>query len=712
MKREISLLAILAATPMAVQAQDVSNDTQDIEEIKVVGEVARFGATKSDIPIVETARSVSVIKADRFLEKGALTLDDALNYTAGVVGDSFGYSTRGDFAYVRGLDVPEYLDNVQVLFGYYNNSRSDIYTLEQVEVLKGPASVLYGQGSPGGILNTISKKASQENLEKEIVADYGTFDRKQIAADLGFALSDTVSARLVALYRDADTQVDFVTDDALVLMPSVTYEDDNSSYTLLVNYTDRKSDTAHQFLPLSVTACGSDKVTISEASVCAFASGEEVDRSLYVGDPAFNRYDTKSLSVTGFVVQELSDTLSLEATARYRDNEADYHQSWIAFLGAGNPRVYPDGTAGARSWYDSDAGSDQFAVDARLRGNFETGAITHEILFGGSYQDVSTYARTAYLYALPTSFNLFTPDYSGAEIPDQSTFEAARGNNETTTETFGFYLNDQVEVGDLVLNAGIRYDEVESYNGVVTQKDDAISVSFGGLYKSAIGLNPYVSYAESFQAVVGADDITGESLKPQEGKQWEIGLKYHPEGSRSYISAAVFDIEQSNLPNPAALPNAVTQQEGIAKIQGLEFELYSVVGDFVVEGSFSILDTEDADGFTFPTLPEEQAAAWVTWHPSALEGFRLGGGIRYASGNEDNGTAYLAANGYAPTAIKVETDGYTVVDALIGYELEKIAFSLNVRNLFDVEYYGTCLTRGDCFPGEGRSVMGRVSYNF
>ena len=713
MRTQVSILALTVALSGSAIAQDTSTE-DNIEEIQVVGQVSRFGATKSDIPILETARSVSVIKADQFLDRGALTLDDTLNYTSGVVGDTFGFSTRGDFPLVRGLEVPEYLDNIQVLFGFYNNARSDIYTLEQVEVLKGPASVLYGQGSPGGILNTVSKKASQEYVDGEVVADYGTHDRKQIATDIGFVLSDAVSARIVALYRDSGTQVDFVNDDAFVLMPSLTFEDDNTQLTLLVNYTDRNSDTAHQFLPLSVTACGAGDVAVSEANVCAGASGQEVDESLYVGDPNFNIYDTESLSITFFGVQDFNDTLSLETTARYRDNEADYKQTWVSFLGGGNPRTFPDGTAFGRSWYNAPASSEQFALDARLRAQFETGALNHEVLVGFSYQNVKTLTEAAFLYAQPTTFNLFTPDYSGSEVPAQASFDAVRSRAESDTDTVGFYINDQIIVGDFVFNAGLRYDEVEIFNGTVTQKDDSVSLSFGGLYKTGIGLNPYVSYAESFLPVVGLDDVTGDALLPQEGKQWEFGLKYHPAGTRTYITAAYFDIEQSNLPNPAALPGGASQQEGIAKIKGFEADLTTGFADFKLDAAFSILDTENPDGQTFSSLPETQASAWLSWQPSdgQLHGFRFGAGVRHASSNQDSGVAFLAANGFAPSPIRVETDGYTVIDALVGYDFGPAYMTVNFRNLFDAQYYGTCLTRGDCFPGEARTIVARINYRF
>ncbi|MBO6526941.1 TonB-dependent siderophore receptor [Erythrobacter sp.] len=719
MRRTITA-SLLLSTAFAgtASAQEVSPIALDEDEdvIIVTGEVSTFGATKSETPIIETARSVSVISAEDWRERGALTLDDTLNYTAGVVGDTFGFSTRGDFPRVRGLDVPEYLDNIQVLFGFYNNARSDIFTLEQVEVLKGPASVLYGQGSPGGILNTVSKRAGPDAIGSEFYVEYGTFDRTQVSADIGADLSGdgTLTARLVTLFRDADTQVDFVNDDAFILAPSITYDDGRTVATLLASYTDRESDTAHQFLPLAVTACASDEVTVSEPNICSGNIGQEVDASLYVGDPAFNRYGSESFSLTGFFQHRFSDALGFEATARYRDNSADYRQTWVSFLGSGNPRVLADGTAAGRSWYDAPAGSDQFAVDGRLRARFDTGPIEHEVLAGINYQSVDTLTEASFLYALPTTFNLLNPIYDGLEIPAEAAFDAVRGRSINEIDSVGYYINNQMTLGDLVLNAGVRFDDLETGNGTTNQDDSATSLSFGALYKTSIGLNPYASYAESFQAVVGNDMVTNQPLLPQEGKQIEVGLKYQPPGTRTYVTMAYFDIEQSNLPNPAGLPNAPSQQEGIAKIDGFEIEAQTAIGDLTLDAAFSVIDTQDPDGARFPSVPEVQGSAWASWRPSSgsLKGLALGAGVRFAGGNESSGTAFIAANGFAPTPVLIETDGYTVFDGLIGYSFDRYSLTLNGRNIFDTEYYGTCLSRGDCFPGEGRTIQLRAGVRF
>jgi iron complex outermembrane receptor protein len=713
-KRAVLLGTALATTWGLTTTANAQDRDEDV--IVVTGQVSTFGAVKSEIPILETARSVSVITDEDFIDIGALTLDDTLGYTAGVVGDTFGFSTRGDFPRVRGLDVPEYLDNVQVLFGFYNNARSDVYTLEQVEVLKGPASVLYGSGSPGGILNTVSKRASKEALGGEVVFDIGTNDRYQLAGDYGVDLSGdgSITGRLVGVYRDSGTQVDFVNDDAIIFAPSVTFESERSRITALVNYTNRKSDTAHQFLPLTVTGCQSGDVSISEANVCADAPTDSVGEDFYVGDPNFNTYDTESLSATLFVEHEINESLTFEATARARDNSADYKQTWVAFLGAGNPRVLSNGDAAARSWYDAPASSTQFAIDARMRAKFETGAFQHEVLGGINRQDVSTDQAASYLYALPTTFNLFTPIYDGSEVPTAATFDASRGTTTSDIEFTGFYVNDYISVGDFELTAGIRFDDLKNNDGTTTQNDNAVSLSFGALYKTKFGLNPYVNYAESFEPVIGNDGVTGDALEPQEGEQFEVGLKYKAPDLPIYFTAAYFDIEQSNLANPAGLPNAESQQEGVSTVQGFEFEGRAFLGDFDVRGSFSKLDTEDPNGLKFSSIPETQATAWVGWNASsgALKGFRLGAGVRYFGGNESEGEAFLAANSFAPTPILVETDGATLVDGLIGYDFEKVSLTLNARNLLNENYFGTCLTRGDCFPGESRSVVARAAYRF
>ncbi|MEM7081510.1 MAG: TonB-dependent siderophore receptor [Pseudomonadota bacterium] len=704
------------AISLPASAQETAND--EIDEIIVIGKPSKFGATKSEIPIMETPRSVSVITADEFLSKGALTLSDTLNYTAGVTSDAFGYATRGDFTSIRGLDAPEYQDNLQVLFGFYNNARADVYTLEQIEILKGPASVLYGQAAPGGIASTVSKVAGPEHLGRELIFTAGNHSRYQASFDAGFDLTGDSrwTARLVGLYRDSETQVDFVTDDAIVLAPSITFANEDSTFTALLNYTDRESDTSAQFLPLTATACGTADVTVSEANVCAGTTGQEVDHSVYVGDPGFNRYDTEATTFSLFGTHDFSDTLSFAATARYRDNEAQYDQTWVSFLGDGNPRLLPDGSAVGRSWSSAPASSTQIAFDARLRTVFDTGPITHELLIGMNYQDVETSENSSFLYARATTFNIFNPVYDGSEIPTAAEFDAQRFLAEDKTTAKDIYLTDHMTIGNLVASAGIRFSSVNSKDNLTNQEDDETPITLGLLYKTDIGLNPYASYSESFRATVGTDILTARSLLPRRGEQTEFGVKYQPLNGDSYITIAWFDLEEDNLVE--FVPGGRTQPGLTIETEGFEIEALLKWRDWSFDFDYRDLDANDVDemgvAVVRPSLPETAASLWTTWTPSsgALNGLRIGIGARYASENESNGVAFLPANGFAPTPNRVVTDGYTVIDALIGYRFERVDVALNIRNAADKEYYATCLSRGDCFPGEQRTVVGTVAWRF
>ena len=688
-------LMTLATSAHAQTETNTSGETEDV--IVVTGALGAFGATKSSAPILETARSVSVETSYDFISRGSLNLSDTLNYTSGVLGQAYGFATRGDFFTVRGLDVPEYRDNLQALFGNYNNTRPDLYTIDQVEVLKGPASVLYGQGSPGGIVNLASKVAGPD-LGQEIVASYGTHDRAELAGDFSTTLiEDTLHARFVGVVRDSDTQVDYVNDDAIALAPSLTWTPgENTEINLLFNYDDRDGDAAGQFIPLTGTYYPGP-------------NGETIEPSTYLGEPGFNTYETDSTALTVIGSHRLNDIFTLEGTARWRDSGSTYRQTWVAFAGAGVPRILPNGDSRyGRRWYDSEASSKQLAFDTRVRADFVTGAFEHEVLGGVNYQNVELDSESSYL--LQGTINVFNPVY-GDGLPTQAEIDAVRSYTSSETDYWGFYLHDQISWGNWIFNAGLRADEVSNETGAVSQDDDAVTYSVGLLYAFDNGFSPYVSYAESFEPVIGIDSFTNQALNPQEGEQVEIGVKYQPAGTRTYLTLAWFDITQTNLPNPVALPTAPSQQEGEASVTGFEFEGVTTFetgyGDLKLDAALTLLDTEDANGIPFSVIPDEQASLWAEFRPAALDALRIGAGVRYVGERESNGVSVVNGD-----IVRIVSDSYTLADLLIGYELEDWSVALNVRNLFDEAYYGSCLARGDCFPGEERTVNLRLAKRF
>ncbi|WP_024460551.1 TonB-dependent siderophore receptor [Marinimicrobium sp. LS-A18] len=696
-----SLLAVAVGSLLAPGYTHAQSATPEIQEIQVTGQLSRYSALKSDTPIMETARSVSIEGLQDIIDKGAITLDDVFTYSSGVYGKTYGFATRGDWVKVRGLDVPQYQDSLQSLFGNYNNTRPDVYTLEQVEVLKGPASVLYGQGSPGGIVNVVSKLPKADSAH-ELLAELGSFDRQQLAFDSTGAMDSDEQwlYRVVGVYRDTDTQVDQVDENTRVFAPSITWQPNQQTrVTALLNRTETDSDVGAQFLPVYGT-------------LLPAPNGQFIDNDTYTGDPDFNYYDTETTSFTLLAEHQFNSVWSLELTSRYTDAKADYQQAWTAFIGGDRYVRNPDGSLYGdglvpRSFYGSKSTSEQAALDARLRANFQTGALFHEVLIGTQYQDVTLGESGFYDYARgydvatgtvlddSTWINVFDPQYGN--IPPASEFTYA-ASPDSTTEDLGLYINDQISVGNWRITAGVRFDDTETNSGTSSQSDDAVSTSVGALYQFDNGLSPYVSFAESFDPVIGTNG-RGEPLEPQEGEQWEAGFKYQPSTFPAMVTLAYFDITQSNLNDPSSLVGEYQQQRGEASITGVELEGIVFMGDLSLELNASQLDTESAEGYRLASVPERQASTWLTWRPGGFEGFKAGAGIRYVGESWDG-------------IDQLRTPSYTLGDLMIGYQTGPWDLTLNARNVADKEFQATCLARGDCFPGEARSVVGRVRYQF
>ena len=675
-----------------------------VEKIEVLGTRSPFGATKSNTPIVELARTISIETALDLKQKGVLNLSQSATYMAGVTGESYGYATRVDSISSRGLSIPRYRDSIQELFGSYNSTRAEIYTMEQVELLKGPASVLYGQGSPGGIMNYVSKTPT---LGKggEVVLSYGSFDRAQIGLDVNGSLSedDKWVGRFVGIYRNADSQVDYVSDDTQVLMPSLSFmPSDDTTLTLIGLFQDTDSDTAAQFIPV-------------EGTLLPLADGSYLpDQDVYAGEPEFNKFDTKSNQVTLLGEHLIDDTMSLSFTALWRDGEADYHQAWPTFTGGtrylnafvGAP-VAPTDTFVPRTFYQADNTFKQHAFDTRVNKRLVTGSFEHELLAGVQYQNVKTDANSAY-YAgggvLQGDFryilDLANPVYTGA--PEQAVYDSIYNDapEQTVTDT-GLYLSDQITYKNWRMTLGLRHDRVDNDTGVTEQDDTQTSYSAGVLYRFDNGISPYVSYAESFETVVGLDNDNNQ-LKPEEGRQYEAGIKYELSAIPGFITLAYYDIEVSNLPNPNGLPDEAAQQQGVTSIEGVELEGRLDFGEVTAQFAASVMDAEDPNGFSLSAQPDSNASLWLNYSPLELEALTIGAGVRYVGESvSENGT------------IRYETPSYTLGDLMVAYELSSnVNLQLNVRNVTDKKYLTSCLFRGDCFPGVRRTVNASLTYSF
>jgi len=705
------ILAALATTSSYAQdeeqekKQDEMMETIEVSSRGLISYVSATGS-KSDTPIIETPLSVSVLTEARIEDLGAVTVQDAIGYVAGLYNGPYGVDTRGDWAQIRGVSPVQYLDGLKSLFGYYNNVRVNPYSLGQIEILKGPSSVLYGQGSTGGIINLVSKRPQTET-EGQFWAQLGNYSRKQVAGDITGALNDDASltGRFVGLYRDSDTQTDYVPDNSLVLNPSLSWHaSQDTKITLIGNIQRNESGSSTQFFPWQGTLLPNE-----------FG---QIDSSTFVSEPGFDKYDTEQDALTAIVEHDINLDWSLRLASRYSDSSADYNSMY------GWPPVFAeDNRTVNRVSYLSRADAQAWTTDLQLHGSLFTGAVEHDLVFGIDFQDA--YTDNDYAYGAMNTLDLYAPEYGQATgLPTEADITDLPSSK---TYQLGFYVQDNMRIADKwLVSAALRRDRATTNpEASASTNQYATTGRLGFMYLMDAGVSPYVSYSESFSPLLGTDAY-GSAFVPTEGKQWEAGVKYQPEGTEHLLTASVYQITEENRATPLGSgqsdnPDIVNPdgqvQTGEVKIEGVELEAQLAWESLDVYASYAYIDavvTESNDplqqGATLSATPEQQASIWATYRPQNWNGFKIGAGIRYV-GNTSDGNAYVEQNGsviYDP----LETPSYTVFDAMIGYEWDNYSLSLDVDNLTDKTVLTSCLARGDCFYGQQRTVMANFRYNF
>lgn len=693
--RQAALLPLLALCGPVLAQDAVELEAQQVIAPRAVergdgpvgGYVATrsLSATKTDTPILETPQSISVITADRIRDQGSLTIQDSLRYVSGMRGEAYGIDSRGDSSLVRGTSPGVFLDGLQKGVGNYNNTRTDPFTLERIEVLKGPSSMLYGQSPVGGLLNLVSKRPQAEQ-NSELQLQYGTFDRKQIAFDSTGPLDDegTLLYRVIAIQRDSDTQVDHVKDNRLLFMPSLTWRpNEQLEWTLMANVQEDDSGTTSSFLPHRGTVLS--------------APYGRIDSDRFVSEPGFDEYDSEQKALTSLMSWRLDDVWTLRQNLRWQKSKVSYQTiyGWPFGLNA-------DGRTAERVYSVSKPEVTIWTADHQAESRFDTGALQHTLLLGVDYQHSVTDEKSAFGVATP--LDLYAPVYGSF---DPSVVSLADLPQQRTSQK-GLYLQDQIRFQKWLVTLGLRKDWADTrVEDGDRQKDDAVTGRVGLTYLFDNGVAPYISYSESFSPIIGLNADTQQSYKPLEGEQWELGVKYQPPGSNTLLTAAVFDLREQNRQIFGVTPRG-DRQAGETQVRGVELEgLVAVMPDWDLIATYTYLDSEVVEGdegeqgSRIASVPEHMASLWSQHRFSiaGIPGFSAGAGVRYVGASWD-GTDSL------------KTPSTTLFDAMLGYAYQDWSFSLAATNLEDETYYTTCLSRGDCFIGNRRTVVATASYSF
>ncbi|WP_343293955.1 TonB-dependent siderophore receptor [Vandammella animalimorsus] len=669
----------------------------------VTGYAARRSATatKTDTPLVETPQSVSVMGRDEFEDRGARSVMEAVRYTPGVVSHVYGAYTRGQDDWINlrgfgGFGTALYQDGLRMNAdaGGFASQRSEPFGLERVEVLRGPASVLYGKGDAGGMVNRVSKRPRADAV-RELEVQLGNHRRRQMAADVGGPLNaqGTLRYRLIGLGMAENAQDRYangyhVNDKRLYLAPSLTWQPSaDTSLTLLSEFIhDRNRGFAFTYTPLQAP----------QRRASAFLLGE----------PAFTGFKHRQAAIGYQFEHRFSPVWSLHQSARLSRVAVHYPRINAGALG-------DDGYTLARRVHVFDETNRQINLDTHLQGKLRTGSVAHTLLLGLDMERQTLDALAASGRAAP--LDIRRPLYGQ---PVSVSPEADWNNTRQRLRQTGLYAQDQMRLSSQwLLTVGGRMDWARLHsddfleNTSQRQRDRQFSGRVGLNWLLPSGWTPYASYAESFLPTVGRD-AHGNTFKPTRGKLFELGVKYAPEGGRQLFTAALYDLRKTHVLTTDPDNPDHSKQTGAIRARGIELEAKAALSrqwEMLANYTYNnirVRRSNDGDVGKVPVhTPRQTASVWLQWRApqGRLSGLGAGLGVRHVGSNFND-----AANTWKnPSA--------TFIDAALTYDRGPWRFGLNVTNLGNKEQRTSCfeLDGGNlCGYAQVRTVVLSAKYRF
>ncbi|SUY01578.1 ferrichrome-iron TonB-dependent receptor [Citrobacter koseri] len=649
-------LATVSTTTFAKTQEETILVTQGVSQeptAPVKGMVATktLSATKTSAELVKTPQSVSVVTRDQMDALDATSVSQALRYTAGAFTEYRGSSNRNDEVFVRGFSyVPKFLDGLS--FGATASSQTgtvDPWLLERVELVRGPASVLFGQVNPGGLISMTSKRPTSEPIHK-VQFSTGNRDLAEGAFDFGGPLSDDgrVLYRLNGIARTQHNQVEDYKDSRVAIAPAITwYPNDQTRFTLLTSYQKDPDAGYRNFLPAYGTVTS--------------ANGKYIPLDFNVSDPDYDQSWREQTMVGYEFEHQFNDMMTFRQNARYASIKQKYR--YLVYFNS-----KPESTLLSRRAQHEERTTNEFGIDNQLEAQFATAQMNHTLLGGLDYK--SSNDKQLLMRGSGSQYDMdWTHPVYGVNV-DESTFSTA-SHEQQNLDQMGLYLQDQMSWNNWELLLSGRYDwtEVRTTDYINSEKtqqnDNKFTWRTGLLYAFDFGLSPYISYSTSYEPNLQTNRAPGSApFKPTTGKQTEVGVKYQPVDN-TLMSLALYDLKQSNVSTYNSTLGWF-ENAGEVRSKGVEAEIHSSLWDSVnLIGSYTYTDAETVnttvagtEGKTPARIPAHMASAFAsyTFPGGPLKSLTTGVGVRYI------GTSY----GDAKNTFKVPA--VDLYDAMVSYE--------------------------------------------
>lgn len=647
---------------------------------------SQASATKGDAPLSRTPQAVSAVGATQIADQAARTVTEATRYSPGIRSETFGNDVRNDWFLIRGFtsQVSSYfLDGLQLQSSdSFATWKVNPYTLERIDVLRGPSGALYGASNPGGLINMVSKRPDFRN-GGEVGVGINEHGNLWSGVDVqGVNEDKTWAYRIVGTGNYGDTEVDFIENDQFAIAPSLTWAPTEATKLNIYANVSRLETRGQNFLPYEGTEIE--------------APFGYIPRALFTSEPSIDKFE-RSQALVGYEFEHaFNDRLTVRQNLRYGHLDVDfrnvYGQGWAspptatsALLARGNFLTRPE--------------LDLFNVDNQVEFKADTGPLAHTFLFGLDYKHFDLDDEAGFVAG--PSFDVLNPVYAGA--PD---FDSRYNNSRTKQNQIGLYAQDRIDIDRLTLVFSGRYDDVSTktddrlFGNDVDTSTDELSGRAGIIYNFDNGISPWASVSRSFLPVIGTDSATNSPFVPETGTQYEAGVRYQPEAwNGGLIGASVFDLTRQNV----VTSDGVLFNRQIGEVHSRGFELEAVgqiTPNLKLIGAYTWYDIEIEEGNPFEVgnrpvaTPDNFGSLWVdyTFLSGTLEGVSLGGGVRYVG------------DSYADGANTLKVSDSVVADAAIRYERNNFEAALNVSNIFDERFVDSCNSASSCFYGEGREA--------
>ncbi|WP_404783697.1 TonB-dependent siderophore receptor [Altericista sp. CCNU0014] len=657
-------------------------------------------ATGTDTPILETPFSVQVVPKEVIRDQQATRIEEVLSNVSSVNtlgtdgGRDANFNIRG-FGSRFGSRAPLLRDG----FRQYDQFQGipEIGNLEQIEVLKGPSSILYGQIEPGGIINLVPKKPLSEPFyEIELQAGNRDFVRPRIDLSGPLTSDGDLLYRLSALYKHEDNFRGFDNaTDRIAIAPSVTWKiSDRTKAEFSLEYIYNRGP--------------------ADFGLTAFGNGvAPVPRDRVINNPD-DTITTNFLSLGYNFEHQFNDRWKIRNGFRYLFY--DYNYSVVAL-----PFIVEDANV-TRFYADQENKSNSYSLYTNAVGKFETGSVKHTLTVGVDLNRTDGSSITLFDANNPSTINIFDPDYNAVPKPPKSTLPLFE-NTITTSDRLGVYIQDRIKLLDnLTLVAGVRYDTITQKTinttdtdfvdaGESTQTDSAFTPRIGILYQPIKELSLFANYSQSFNPNTENTTVTGAPLPPERGQGFDLGVKAELFDRKLLATLTYFNITKNNVgvvdPNFPLFSTTIGQEQS----QGIELDVageilpgWKVIGSYAYTDAKVSKDTNlDNIGNRFVGVPLHSASLWTTYEiqKGPLKGLGFGAGLKYVGDRAGD----------------VENT-YTVGDYLIGnaaifYNRDRYRFALNFKNISNAYYIESSTgNEGGIEPGAPFTVIGSFSVKF